>query len=314
MNTRQLGTNGPFLSEIGFGAWAIGGDWEYGWGKVDDDESIAVIHKALDLGINWIDTAAVYGLGHSEEVVGKAIAGKRERVFVATKCAQVWDEKKNVRTHARPASIRTEIEASLRRLRTDYVDLYQIHWPDRHTPVEESWSEMVRLKQEGKSRFIGVSNFGADLLSRCERIGHVQSLQPIYNILERDIESEILPYCRSNGIGVVAYSPMQSGLLTGSFNKQKLEPTDWRITHSEKFREPKFSRGLRVVEAVRPIAAKYRKTVGQLAIAWVLMNSGVTGAIVGAKHPAQVEQNAEGGGWKIDPGDMAEIDGILRRS
>ena len=312
MNNRQLGANGPSLSEIGFGAWAIGGPWKYGWGQVDDNESIAAIHRALDLGINWIDTAAVYGLGHSEEVVGKAIMDRRDRVFIATKCSQVWDEQQNVRTHAGPRSIRTELEASLKRLQTDHIDLYQIHWPDHQTPVEKSWSEMVRLKQEEKVRFIGVCNFGIDLLERCERIGHVQSLQPIYNILEREIEREILPYCRAHGIGIIAYSPMQSGLLSGSFDKAKLETTDWRIVHSEKFREPKFSRGLRVVEAVRSIAAKYGKTVGQLAIAWVLMNNNVTSAIVGARKAGQVEQNAEWGGWKIAPADMAEIDRILR--
>jgi aryl-alcohol dehydrogenase-like predicted oxidoreductase len=311
MNTRQLGTNGPHFTEIGFGAWAIGGSWEYGWGKVDDRESIAAIHRALDLGINWIDTAAVYGLGHSEEVVGQAIKDRRDRAFVATKCSQVWHEKKNVRTHAGRASIRKEVEASLRRLQTDYIDLYQIHWPDRHTPVEESWNEMVRLRDEGKVQYIGVCNFGVDLLSRCERIAHVDSLQPIYNVLERDIEPEILPYCKVNGIGIVAYSPMQSGLLTGSFDISKLAPDDWRIVHSEKFREPKLSRGLRVVEALRPIAAKYGKTVGQLSIAWVLMNTAITSAIVGARRLAQVEQNIESTGWSITQEDMAEIERIL---
>ena len=311
MNTRQLGSNGPFLSEIGFGAWAIGGPWEYGWGKTSDNESVSAILRALDLGITWIDTAAVYGLGHSEEVVGKAVRGRRHKVFIATKCSQVWDEEKKVRTHAGAPSIRREIEESLRRLQTDYIDLYQIHWPDRQTLVEESWTEMVRLRDEGKIRYIGVCNFGVDLLNRCEAIAHVQSLQPIYNMLERDIEQEILPFCEARGIGIVAYSPMQSGLLTGSFDISKLAPDDWRVRHSEKFREPKFSRGLRVVEALRPLAPKYDKSVGQLAVAWVLMNEAVTSAIVGARTPGQVEKNVGAAGWTIEPNDMREIERML---
>lgn len=307
METRQLGTGGPHLSVIGFGAWAIGGAWEYGWGKSDDDESIAAIHRALELGINWIDTAAVYGLGHSEEVVARALKGRRDRVFVATKCVQVWDEAGKVRTHAGAASIRREMEASLRRLQTDYVDLYQIHWPDPRTPVEESWGEMLRLQQEGKTRYVGVSNFGVDLLERCEKMGHVNSLQPIYNMLEREVEAEILPWCAAHGTGVVAYSPMQSGLLTGSFDRSKLAPDDWRITHSEKFREPKYSRGLKLVEDLRPLAARYGHTVGQLAVNWVLRHPAVTSAIVGARKGSQVESNAAAAGWEIRAEDMETI-------
>jgi aryl-alcohol dehydrogenase-like predicted oxidoreductase len=311
MNTRQLGTNGPHLTEIGFGAWAIGGAWEYGWGKVDDNKSIDAIHKALDLGINWIDTAAVYGLGHSEEIVEKAVQGKRDKVFIATKCSQVWDENGKVRTHLGPTSMRKEIEASLRRLQTDYMDLHQIHWPDWDTPVEDSWNEMAKFKVEGKVRYIGVSNFGVDLLERCERITHVQSLQPIYNMLERGIEPEIISYCKAHGIGIVAYSPMQSGLLTGSFDMKKLPPDDWRIVHSEKFREPKFSGGLKLVEQLRPMAAGYNKTVGQLAINWVLRNGAVTSAIVGAKTASQVEQNVAAVGWEISDEDMRMIGEML---
>jgi aryl-alcohol dehydrogenase-like predicted oxidoreductase len=310
MKTRQLGTNGPHLTEIGFGAWAIGGPWKFGWGPVDDNESIEAIHRAIDFGVNWIDTAAAYGLGHSEEVVGKAIKGRRDKVFIATKCSQVWDERGNVRTHASAKSIVQEIDKSLQRLQTDYVDLYQIHWPDWETPIEESWNAMANLQKEGKVRWIGVSNFGVDLLERCEKIAHVQSLQTIYNLLERGIEQDIIPYCASHGIGIVAYSPMQSGLLTGTFDMTTLAPDDWRHK-SEKFNEPKYSRGLRAVERLRPIAQKYGKSVGQLAIAWVLTHKTITSAIVGARRREQIEQDLGGAGWVIDSVDMKTIDELL---
>jgi aryl-alcohol dehydrogenase-like predicted oxidoreductase len=311
MTTRQLGTNGPLLTEIGFGAWAIGGAWKFGWGKTDDNESMSAINKALDLGINWIDTAAAYGLGHSEEVVGKAIKGQRNKVFVATKCAQVWDASGNVRTYLGVDSMRKEIEASLRRLQTDYIDLYQIHWPDPSTPIEESWNQMLQFRKEGKVKYIGVCNLGMDLLERCETIAQVQSLQPIYNLLERGIEQEILPYCKAKGIGIVAYSPMQSGLLTGSFDFAKLQPDDWRIVHSEKFREPKLSRGLTLAEKLRPLAARYNKTVGQLAVNWVLRNEAITSAIVGVRRAEQVEQNVGSIGWEIRTEDMEAIRTML---
>jgi aryl-alcohol dehydrogenase-like predicted oxidoreductase len=311
MNTRQLGSHGPELTEIGFGAWAVGGSWKFGWGAVNDNESVAAIHRALDLGINWIDTAAAYGLGHSEEVVGRALRGRRDNVFLATKCCQVWDERGNVGIVGTASSVRKEMEDSLRRLQTDHVDLYQIHWPDWSTPIEETWGELARLQKEGKARYIGVSNFGVDLLDRCEPIAHVQSLQPIYNLLERGVEGEILTWCRTHGTGIVAYSPMQSGLLSGTFDRTKLAADDWRIVHSEKFREPKYSRGLALVEFLKPMAARYGKSVGQLAVAWVLMNPAVTSAIVGARKAGQVEANVGGSGWKISDKDMKEIAAYL---
>jgi len=307
------------LSEIGLGAWAIGGAWQWGWGPQDDRDSLATIQKALDLGINWIDTAPVYGLGHSEEVVGKAVAGKRQDVFIATKCGLVWDDRGRVRNNNRPDSIRRECEASLKRLNTDYIDLYQIHWPDPRTPVEASWEEMLRLKQEGKVRYIGVSNFGVDLLETCERLGHVNSLQPPYSMVHRvrypEVENEILPWCRAHGVGVVAYSPLQNGLLTGKFTRERLEQLprdDWR-RKSEFFQEPLFSQVLELVERLKPIAATYEKSLTQLAIAWVLQNPAVTAAIVGARRPEQVEEHVGGSGWEISLDDRRIIEEMTAR-
>ncbi len=309
MRKRILGKGGPELTAIGFGAWAIGGPWEFGWGPVDDEASVSAIRKAIDSGINWIDTAAVYGLGHSEEVVARAISGHRDDVFLATKCGMVWDDSRKVRVHLGPVSIRKEIEASLRRLRTDHVDLYQFHWPDPDTPVEESWETMVRLKEEGKAKHIGVCNFGVDLLKRCSAIERPQSLQPIYNLVRQDVSKEVLPYCLQNGIGVVAYSPMMSGLLSGKFDITKLAADDWR-RKNKVFQEPLLSREIALVERLRPIASKYGRTVGQLAVAWVNMNPAVTSSIVGARTAGQVEEN-NGGDFIIQPDDMLKIDEAL---
>ncbi len=312
MNKRQLGENGPWLTEIGLGAWAIGGPWRWGWGPQDDRDSVATIHKALELGINWIDTAAVYGLGHSEEVVGKAIAGRRDEVFIATKCGLVWDDRGRVRNNLRPESIVREAENSLRRLNIEVIDLYQIHWPDPHTPVEESWGAMVRLQEKGLVRYIGVSNFDIPLLEKCEAIHHVNSLQPPYSLLRREVEAEILPWCQSHGVGVVAYSPMHSGLLTGKFDLARLAPDDWR-RQSPDFQEPQLSKNLAFVDALRPLAKKYGKTVAQLAIAWVLNNSAVTSAIVGARRPEQVEEIVGGADWQIDSEDLQRIEQLQKQ-
>ncbi len=306
MNTRQLGKEGPWLTEIGLGTWAIGGPWDWGWGPQDDRDSIRTILRALELGINWIDTAAVYGLGHAEEVVASALKGRRSEVFIATKCGLVWDDRGNVVRNNRPESIMRECEASLRRLNTDYIDLYQIHWPDANTPVEESWEAMIRLQEQGKVRYIGVSNFDVPLLERCEALHHVNSLQPPYSLLNRKVEKNILPWCQQHGVGVVAYSPMQSGLLTGRFDKSRLAPDDWRHK-SPYFKEPQLSKNLQFAEKLKPIAAKYDKTVAQLAISWVLMHPAVTSAIVGARRPEQIEEIVGGAGWKIEEEDMQEI-------
>lgn len=307
MQTRKLGKNGPEITVIGLGAWAIGGPWVFGWGVQDDQQSIETIHKSLDLGINWIDTAAVYGLGHSETIVGQALKGKRDNVFLATKCGLVWNNKGKVRNNLKPDSIRTELENSLKRLETDYVDLYQFHWPDPNSRVEDSWHELVKLKEEGKVRYVGVSNFDVPLLEKCEAIHHVDSLQPPYSMLNRNVETGILPYCEQHGIGVIAYSPMQSGLLTGKFDKSRLAPDDWRH-RSDFFKEPNLSRNLEFVDSLKPIADKYGKTVGHLAIAWVLTHSAVTAAIVGARRPEQAEENVFAADLHLSQDDLKYIE------
>lgn len=309
MKQRILGKNGPHLTIIGFGAWAIGGPWEFGWGPVNDDESVRAIQKGIDLGINWIDTAAVYGLGHSEEVVARAITGKRKEIFLATKCGMIWDNSKQVRIHASPGSIRREIELSLKRLRTDYIDLYQIHWPDPETPVEESWSAMVELQNEGKVKYIGVCNYDTSMLKKCNAIAQVQSLQPPYNLLRRQIEKDILPYCKENGIGVVAYSPMQSGLLTGSFDINKVTNDDWR-RKSKYFQDPYLSKALNLVENLKPIARKYNASVGNLAVSWVLSHPAVTSAIVGARSPEQIEEIVKSASLILDNEDYEKINSL----
>ena len=311
MKKRILGKNGPSLSEIGFGAWAIGGPWEYGWGLVDDKKSIEAIHRAIELGINWIDTSAVYGLGHSEEVVARALKEKRKDVFLATKCGMVWDDSRRMKIHASPKSIIKEIDDSLKRLQIDYIDLYQIHWHDPETPVEDSWGTLVRLKEEGKARYIGVCNYDVPLLEKCKAIAPVQSLQPPYSLLRRQIEKDILPYCMKNEIGVVAYSPMQAGLLSGKFDFNKLAPDDWR-RNSKYFQEPYLSKAINFVEKMRPIAEKYKKTVGQIAVAWVLNHPPITSAIVGARTIEQVEGNIGASGFTLGVEDIQLIEKELQ--
>ena len=310
MQTRKLGKNGPELTVIGFGAWAIGGPWQFGWGKVDDNESIEAIKTAFENGINWIDTAAVYGFGHSEEVVGRAVEGFRDKIFIATKCGLVNDGTGTALNNLQPQSIRNEIEASLRRLKTDYVDLYQIHKPDPNVPLEESWETMMRIEEEGKARYIGVSTYDVSMMERCGKVYPVQSLQPSYSMVKRDSEIENLPYCLQNEIGVVAYSPMQAGLLTGKLDITKIAEDDWRRKNPF-FAEPQFSKILQFVERLKPIAARQNKTVGHLAIAWVLKNPAITSAIVGARRKEQVLENVKAAEYIMSDDEMKEIQNLI---
>jgi len=301
---RPLGTTGLQITTVGFGAWAAGGGgWAFGWGPQDDADTITAMRRALEQGVNWIDTAAVYGLGHSERVVGQLLRElpESERPLVFTKGGLVWDETKpmaNAERVLRPASIRRECEASLRRLGVERIDLYQFHWPDQTgTPVEDSWDEMGRLINEGKVRFGGVSNFDVALLERCEVRRHVASLQPPFSLIRRQAGEELIPWCRKHGVGVLCYSPMQAGLLTDGFSLERastLHPDDWR-RRSEDFQPPRLQRNLALRDRLRPIAARHGTTTAAVAIAWVLATPGVSGAIVGARSPEQVDGWIYGG-------------------
>jgi aryl-alcohol dehydrogenase-like predicted oxidoreductase len=316
MKKRRLGKSDLEITRIGFGTWAIGGGgYEYGWGPQEDRESTAAIHHALDLGINWIDTAPAYGLGHSEEVVGSAVADRRDEVIIATKCGQVWEEG-DTRTHywLKADSIRREVEHSLRRLKVEAIDLYQIHWPHPEEQIEEGWSAIAALIQEGKVRYGGVSNFGVDQLERIRKIHPVTSLQPPYHMLDREIEEEILPYCQEHDIGVITYSPMMSGLLTGSYDRNRIEELpsdDWR-KRNQQFTEPELSPNLRLIEELEELAKQAGHTLPQLAIAWVLRRSEVTAAIVGARRPSQIEETAPAADWELSDEIRQRIRELLR--
>jgi aryl-alcohol dehydrogenase-like predicted oxidoreductase len=319
METRRLGNSDLHITRVGYGAWAVGGGgWQFGWGPQDDNDSIAAIHRSLELGVNWIDTAAVYGLGHSEEVAARALRDwKGPRPYVFTKCAMRWDKDGRVTKVHSAESIRQECQDSLRRLQVDVIDLYQIHWPpeDNGPGLEESWRTMAALQKEGKVRWIGVSNYDVPQLQRCEKIAPVTSLQPPYSLIRRQIENEILPYCERRGIGVIAYSPMASGLLTGAMTREriaKFPEDDWRKNSSE-FREPKLSKNLELVERLKKVAARYKATPGAIAIAWTLRLPAVTGAIVGARNAKQAEEVMRAGEIRLSPQDIAEIEGVATR-
>ena len=319
LRTRRLGRDGPELTTVGFGTWALGGPWKFGWGAVDDGESVAAIRRAVELGVNWVDTAAVYGYGHSEEVVGRAVAPMRpgEDVYVFTKCGRSWygrppDE---IGNDLRPESIRFECEQSLRRLGLERIDLYQFHWPDHETGtlLEESWGTMAALRDEGKVRWIGVCNFDAELLARCHAIRPVDSLQPPLSLLSRGARAALIPYARERDIGVITYSPLASGLLSGSFDHARLaalDATDFRRS-SPAFQEPALSAALELVERLREIAARLGTDVAALAVAWTLAVPGVTGAIVGARRPQQVDRWVEASDLDLGEALLAEIDAAL---
>jgi len=314
MRTRRLGKTNLELTVIGFGSWAIGGGgWRISWGPQDDSESIAAIKKALDLGINWIDTAAIYGLGHSEEIVGKAIKGISKRPIIATKCGLVWDEKKNITNRLKRESIKNEAEASLKRLDVDVIDLYQIHWPIPDEDIEEGWEAMAQLVKEGKVRYIGVSNFNVSQMKRAQSIYPIASLQPPYSMLKRDVEEDIFPFCRQNSIGIVVYSPMQKGLLTGKITRERVAnfPEDDHRRNDPDFNEPLISFNLELVDKLVPIARKHNKTLAQLAIAWVLRRPEVTSAIVGARRPDQIAETVLAGDWILPQEDIDTIEKLL---
>jgi aryl-alcohol dehydrogenase-like predicted oxidoreductase len=305
-----------FITPLGFGAWAIGGSgWEFAWGTQDDGDSIAAIHEALDAGINWIDTAAVYGLGHSEEVVARAIQGMNNRPHVFTKCNMVWNERGEISHVLKADSIRRECEASLRRLRVEAIDLYQIHWPDPDADIEEGWATMAALQAEGKVRHIGVSNFNVAQMQRAQAIAPITSLQPRYSLLHREIEGETLPLAARENIGVLAYSPMASGLLTGAMTRERiaaLPADDWRKRHVD-FQEPRLSRNLKLVSLLRTIAKRRGRTPAEVAVAWVLHNPAVTGAIVGARRPGQVQDVAGAADFRLSLREVAEIEALFAK-
>lgn len=315
METRRLGNSDMKITPIGVGAWAIGGGgWEFGWGPQNDKDSLAAIHEALDRGINWIDTAAVYGLGRSEKVVGLALKVRTKRPYVFTKCSMVWNENGQIGHSLKAKSIRREVEDSLSRLNIDVIDLYQVHWPDPDADIEEGWTEMARLREEGKVRYIGVSNFNVDQMNRAQNIAPMTSLQPPYSILARDVAEEILPYARENNIGVIVYSPMYSGLLTGAMTRARiaqLAPDDWR-KRNPNFREPQLSRNLRLVELLREIGDRYDLSPGEVAIAWTLRNPAVTAAIVGVRTPEQVRGVIGAGDSRLGALEAIQIDLALR--
>ena len=315
LKTTQLGQTGLEITRVGFGAWAIGGGgWEFGWGPQDDDESIAAIHHALEQGINWIDTAAAYGFGRSEQIVGRALEGLAERPYVFTKCSLLEGPDRRVVHSLKRDSILREVGDSLRRLGVDAIDLYQIHWPIPAEDIEEGWAALAELKEQGLVRHIGVSNFDVDQLRRIQQIAPVETLQPQYSLIERDIEREILPFAEREGIGVIVYSPMGSGMLTGRMSRERIErlpDDDWR-KRDARFREPQLSRNLELVERLAAVADRHDTTPGAVAVAWTLRNPAVDGAIVGFRRPDQVDPILAAASLELTDEDLAEIEGRTR--
>jgi aryl-alcohol dehydrogenase-like predicted oxidoreductase len=313
LNTTQLGRTGLEITRVGFGAWAIGGGgWEFGWGPQEDDSSIAAIHRALEQGVNWIDTAAAYGFGRSEQVVGRALEGlsERERPYVFTKCSLLEGPGRRVVHSLKRDSILREAEASLKRLRLDAIDLYQIHWPNPEEEIEEGWRAMAELKEQGLVRHIGVSNFDVAQLQRIQGIAPVETLQPQYSLIVRDVEREILPFCEAEGIGVIVYSPMGSGMLTGRMTRERIESMpddDWR-KRDERFQEPALSHNLDLVERLATVAERHDTAPGAAAIAWTLRNPAVDGAIVGFRSPEQVDPLMAAANLELTDDDITTIE------
>jgi aryl-alcohol dehydrogenase-like predicted oxidoreductase len=314
MEKRRLGNSDLRITSLGVGAWAMGGSgWRFSWGPQDDKDSIAAIRKALESGMNWIDTAAVYGLGHSEEVVARSLEAIPHRPYVFTKCERVWNERRELGGSLKAASLRRECEASLRRLKVDVIDLYQIHWPLPDEDIEEGWTTLAKLKEEGKVRYLGVSNFNVSQMKRAQAIAPITSLQPPYSMLAREVEKEILPYCAEQNIGVIVYSPMRSGLLSGVMTRERagaLPEDDWRRRDLD-FQEPKLSRNLQLVDLLRSLGKRHGRTPGEVAIAWTLRHPAVTAAIVGLRRPEQVSGIIGAGEFRLSSEEIGEIDSFL---
>ena len=311
-NTNTLGNSDLAITKIGFGAWAIGGgDWQYSWGPQEDTDSINAIHRALELGVNWIDTAAIYGLGHSEEVVAKALASTSAQPYVFTKCGMLWNDTKQISQSLK--SIRTECEASLRRLKVDVIDLYQIHWPVPDDEIEEGWTAMAELQREGKVRNIGASNFSVPQMQRALTIAPITSLQPPYSMINRAVEDAILPFCAQNGIGVINYSPMQSGLLTGAMSAERIAnmPKDDFRRNTKQFQEPRLSRNLDLAALLGRIGQRHEVSAGVVAIAWTLHHPAVTAAIVGGRSARQVDGIIAAAEFRLSEAEFAEIGQFL---
>jgi len=311
MQKRQLGNTDMHITPIGFGSWAIGGsNWAYGWGAQDDGDAVGAIERAIELGINWIDTAAVYGLGHSEELVGKAVAGLKKKPFIFTKCALAWNEGREICNSLKADSIKRECEGSLKRLGVDALDLYQIHWPNPDIDIEEGWQEMACLKEKGLVRHIGVSNFNVEQLHRIMPIAPVASIQPPYSMLRPAIEKEILPFCMEHNIGVIVYSPMLSGMLTGAMTVERVAnfpQDDWRRGNKE-FQEPRLSANLELVELLKAVGLSHGRSAGEVAISWTLRHPAVTGAIVGCRNAAQVEGIIGAGEFRLSEEEVGRIE------
>ena len=314
VSLRTLGNSDLQLTPIGFGAWAIGGgDWQFSWGPQDDNDSIAAIHRALDLGVNWIDTAAIYGLGHSEEVVGRALKSASHKPYIFTKCSLRWRDDRSIYNSLKADSVAEEVEASLRRLGVEAIDLYQVHWPDPDGEIEEGWEALERLREQGKLRWIGVSNFSVEQMKRAQKIAPITSLQPPYSMLRRAVEAEILPFAEANGIGVINYSPMLSGLLAGKMTAARaaaLPADDWRRGNVE-FNEPNLSRNLRLVELLREIGSGHGVGPGVVAVAWTLHHPAITAAIVGGRSAKQVEETAPALRFRLSQDEYATIGKFL---